>query len=352
VDPSFVGSAPQTSTTGGIKKKKVLLNDQDLLFKQLRDSNFAVVGQLLSQHARRIQETYEGRHQAQSVTEIRDFVGKLGNIQQEHKSLRLHTSLAEDITKQTQTGEFNKMLEVQQSTFGICGTNHQDFVAGMVQQQLVEYLEELMFRQQPAMDVLRLVCLMSLVQGGLKPKQYDYLRKEILQTYGFDLITTIDNMERVGLLRKMDPNRSVNPYGIVRKQLRIIVDDVNEQNPNDFSYVYSGYAPISVRLVQAACTKSVQTTQSATYTFASWRGFEDVIRALPGGPGFEDVQRATDGSSIPVVATKRTLVVFLGGCTHTEISALRFLSARDTRSYIVLTTNILTGKTLLQSLQL
>lgn len=37
--------------------------------------------------------------------------------------------------------------------------------------------------------------------------------------------------------------------------LRLIVDDVDEFHPNDISYVYSGYAPLSVRLVQCALQK-------------------------------------------------------------------------------------------------
>jgi hypothetical protein len=50
-----------------------------------------------------------------------------------------------------------------------------------------------------------------------------------------------------------------------------------------------------------------------------------------------------------------TLVLYLGGCTASEISALRFLSARDerehARDYIVCTTKLINGATFIDSLQ-
>ena len=59
-----------------------------------------------------------------------------------------------------------------------------------------------------------------------------------------------------------------NPYAYIRKTLRLIVDEVDEQNPQDVAYVYSGYAPLSVRLIQCATTKSA-----------------------PAGPGEREVER-------------------------------------------------------------
>ena len=53
------------------------------------DLNFAIVGNILSKNAKRLFEDYEERHQAKTVTQIKDFVGKLGGLQSEHQSLRL-----------------------------------------------------------------------------------------------------------------------------------------------------------------------------------------------------------------------------------------------------------------------
>jgi hypothetical protein len=40
-------------------------------------------------------------------------------------------------------------------------------------------------------------------------------------------------------------------YQTLKKQFNLIVDDIDEQNPTDIAYVYSGYAPLSIRLIQS-----------------------------------------------------------------------------------------------------
>ncbi|CEG81574.1 Putative Transcription factor ScGATA-6 [Rhizopus microsporus] len=99
LDPSLITLAaskgPSTPTTSAtpMKKKKYVLNSSDKLFGQLRDQNFAVVGGILNKVAKRINENYEERHNAKTMAQIRDFVGRLGELQQEHQSLRVRNHL-------------------------------------------------------------------------------------------------------------------------------------------------------------------------------------------------------------------------------------------------------------------
>ena len=67
-----------------------------------------------------------------------------------------------------------------------------------------------------------------------------------------------------------------------RQTFRLFVDDVNEKEPNDISYVYSGYAPLSVRLVQAAVSK------------AGLKPLEETLKLLP-GPTFDETQQLPAG---------------------------------------------------------
>lgn len=117
------------SITGQPDKRKIALNSSDALFARLRNENFSQIGQLLNQTAARINSNYQERHAAQTVGALKDFVSKLGALQQEHQSLRLctvlyyvtylvillDTNLAEFITKNKFTPEFIRNLEAQQS---------------------------------------------------------------------------------------------------------------------------------------------------------------------------------------------------------------------------------------------
>ncbi|CAO3702095.1 unnamed protein product [Rhizopus stolonifer] len=363
-NPTASKGPPAAPSTSPNKKKKYVLNSSDKLFGQLRDHNFAVVGGILNKVAKRINENYEERHNAKTVAQIRDFVGRLNELQQEHQSLRIHTGIAEEIIANTVTDDFNKVLEVQQNV-----------VAGIDGNKETEYIEEMINRHKPLVQVLRLLCLTSLAQGGLKPKQYDHFEREITQTYGYEHIETLHRLEKLGLWQKRTNNGKGN-FAQCRRLLKLIVDDVDEFHPNDISYVYSGYAPLSIRLVQSAMQKApntIQTGSSSASLFSymgsntaqllkentnGWRsGSDDILRLLP-GQSFEIKQKVEYGPETNAAMArakkhglqhgKTTIVFFLGGCTHTEVSAIRFLAQHDEgRDYLVATTQILNGNTFL-----
>lgn len=355
LDAALVGPPQQQQQSGNVdsssssskspvpiaqqKKRPVLLSSEDKLFDNLRDTNFAIVGNLLNKVARRLNDDYEGRHQAKTVSEIRQFVSKLGGLQQEHQSLRLHTGLAEEIMKHTRSEMFNKALEVQQN-----------LVAGVDPSSQHDAIEELIARAAPLESVLRLLCVESFMSSGLKPKDFESFKREILQAYGYQHVLTLDALERLGFFQSRTAVTASGPtrtsYANLRKPLRLIVDEVNEHDPDDISYVYSGYAPLSVRLVQCVVQKPLMTatakgrrgedgTNAGINAGAvGWRGFEDILKNVK-GKTFDEVQR---GEEKAVRARnilngqndrKVTVVFFLGGCTFTEISALRFIGRRE-----------------------
>ncbi len=147
-------------------------------------------------------------------------------------------------------------------------------------------------------------------------------------------------------------------YAYLRKVLRLIVEEVNEQDPNDIAYVYSGYAPLSVRLVQCiiqkqyllSITKGATATNGVSTAGHGWQGFEDALKNVK-GETFNKVQK---GNELAVKARhmlsgtgamKTVVVMFLGGITFTEIAALRFLAKQEEgkRRILICTTGLLNG---------
>ncbi|CAN0442969.1 unnamed protein product, partial [Hapterophycus canaliculatus] len=78
------------------------------------------------------------------------------------------------------------------------------------------------------------------------------------QTYGYQHLYTLNNLEAVGLLKKREKGWGVgsadagSPWPSLRRALRLVNDAVDVRSPADIAYVSSGYAPLSVRLVQAS----------------------------------------------------------------------------------------------------
>ncbi|BGP23278.1 Vacuolar protein-sorting-associated protein 33 [Rhodotorula toruloides] len=375
VDPNLLNPAPAASTStpsqpsfGTLpprKRKHLLTATTDPLFAELRDKNFAVVGTILNRTARRLNEDYEKRHQAKTAAELRQFVGQLNGLQNEHQALRLHTSLTEQIMALTGTDEFNVALEVQQN-----------LVAGVDLATQENSIRDLINQEAPVKTVLRLLCLYSIVSGGIKPKVLEEFKRDILQAYGFDHLPLLISLERLNLLIRPPPSSRSTPkppFVLSRKPLRLIVDDVDEQNPQDPSYVFSGYAPLSVRLVQHALGGGLGGTGSkigATIPgvgasaaggmagvgmgpacLNGWKGIEDVVKALPGAT-IDERQKIDDGSKrLAPGELPTTIVCFLGGITFAEVSALRLLNRQmPSRNLLVVTTDTVTGCSLLTSL--
>ena len=68
----------------------------------------------------------------------------------------------------------------------------------------------------PRAQVLRLLALFCAVQGGMKDKQLQFFRREIMQTYGFESMLLLDNLERAGILRRQEGK---NSFPTVKKGL-------------------------------------------------------------------------------------------------------------------------------------
>lgn len=102
--------------------------------------------------------------------------------------------------------------------------------------------------------------------------------------------------------------------------MRLVTEEEPDslEEPLDISYVYSGYAPLSVRLVQCVVEKggvlgvpgasdsvdggkkgkTSQLGKVRAHPILGWKGFEDVLESLPGETidVVQTGQRGSDGS--------------------------------------------------------
>ncbi|OMO65475.1 Sec1-like protein [Corchorus capsularis] len=316
------------------KKMKVPLNSSDKLFKEIRDLNFEVVTQVLRQKATSMKQDYtEMTTTNQSVSELKDFVKKLNSLPE----MTRHINLAQHLSTFTSKPSFLAKLDMEHT-----------IIEASSYESCFEYIEEMIQKQEPLVNVLRLLILFSVTNSGLPKKQFDYLRRELLHSYGFEHMATLNNLEKAGLFKKQE---SKSNWLTVKRALQLVVEDTDTANPNDIAYVFSGYAPLSIRLVQHAVR-------------SGWRPMEEMLKLLPGphtetkkagfasSASFDTLQAASNG--VEKIADGRrslVLVVFVGGVTFAEISALRFLSAQEGMAYDVIigTTKIVNGSTLAES---
>ncbi|CAK9825400.1 Vacuolar protein sorting-associated protein 33A [Anthophora retusa] len=312
--------------------KQIILNSAEELYAEIRDRNFSGVGPVLSRKAKVISSQFDERHGDKSVQEIKQFVARLPHMLASKQSLAKHATIAEMIKEVTDSSSFLESLQVEQELLNCIDTDKPN-----------AFIEDMIAQQQPLVKVLRLLCIQSLTNSGLKPKLLDYYKREIIQTYGYQNLPTILNLEKAGLLKQQ---QSARQYAVLRKALRLTVEDESEITPKDISYVHSIYAPLSVRLAEQLVQPN------------GWQGLNDVMGLLP-GPTTASVPynirpsgRRNSITSEVSEPPKLVMVFFIGGCTFAEISALRFLSQQEDLNveFVVCTTKLINGNTFLMSL--
>ena len=319
----------------------------DALYQEVRDQHVEKFGSFLQNQAKALQEShanFTNKEKKKDLTEIHQFVKNIPIFTKNLRSLTNHIHLAELVKASTEESDFRARWQTERS-----------IVEG---ETCYEILEEWIACQYPPYRILKLLCLQSICGGGIKSARYDTVRRDLVQTYGLDFLFVLNNLERAGLLRRRDWMESTSSFAALRKSLILINAEVDPVEPDDISYVSSGYAPLSVRLVQTA--------------IKGWGGKEDILRELPGRlvdveqhsppQDYATAKKGRTGVSLGALAEKirgdnngrkpTMLVVYVGGVTYMEIAALRFLSKRASFPFhiIVVATKIVNGGSMLHNL--
>ncbi|KAG5198042.1 hypothetical protein JEQ12_007732 [Ovis aries] len=319
--------------TSSDKSLKVLLNAEDKVFNEIRNEHFSNVFSFLSQKARNLQAQYD-RRRGMDIKQMKNFVSQeLKGLKQEHRLLSLHIGACESIMKKKTKQDFQELIKTEHA-----------LLEGFNIRESTSYIEEHIDRQVSPIESLRLMCLLSITENGLIPKDYRSLKTQYLQSYGPEHLLTFSNLRRAGLLTEQAPGDTLTAveskvsklvtdkaagkitdafsslakrsnFRAISKKLNLIprVDgEYDLKVPRDMAYVFSGaYVPLSCRIIEQVLERR------------GWQGLDEVVRLLNCSElAFTDMTKDDKASS---ESLRLILVVFLGGCTFSEISALRFL---------------------------
>lgn len=184
-------------------KKSIILNSGEELYTELRDKNFNAVGQILSRHVKTISTQMDERHNDKTVQEIKRFVERLPNMMAYKQSVATHAVIAEMVKEVIDSTEFSDVLEGEQE-FLLCSDVDKPS----------SFIEDLIAKKASFRTVIRLICMQCVAGSGLKPKILDYYKRELVQTYGIEVLLVINNLEKAGILKVQTGSRT---YAVLRK---------------------------------------------------------------------------------------------------------------------------------------
>ena len=294
---------------------------------------------------------------------IKEYYKKLANDNKQ-KGEKLSMTLLGELTK-----ELNEFVEIKDKIIMLENLinylikskennlylnyieKEQLMLAGDLPHNLYNYYEEHLYEQRDIKSLIKLMVIESLTQNGIK--DYQKLKREILNIYGYQYIFLLRDLEQIGWLKEkvfltnifnLRKNITELTHIQLNEKLNLVNLNYDSKNIQDCSYVFGGYCPLSLRLIETALE-------------GKWNKLNDTIKKIPGYlayPQNEDVITNLEKD------TNIILIVFVGGITFTEIEGIRYLNRKLREEYInkkrdkklqlvIITTGILNTKKIFEN---
>lgn len=224
----------------------------------------------------------------------------------------------------------------------------QIMLSGDLPENLHNYYDEHLCEKKDLISLIRLMVLESLTQNGIK--DYQKLKREILNIYGYQKIFLFKDLENLDwlkekqILKNIKKNITTITYNQLNEKLELLKMNNDPLIIEDCSYVLGGFCPLSLRLIERAIE-------------GKWGKIVEVLKKMPGTTDFPSNETFI---SNPVKNKNIIFIIFVGGITYTEIEGIRFLNRKFNEEYkdgkrkktqfMILTTGILNSKKIFGSL--
>jgi lysine-specific histone demethylase 1 len=195
--------------------------------------------------------------------------------------------------------------------------NEQILLTGVLPSNLHLFYEDYISDKRDLYKLLKLMSIESLTLGGIK--DYNSIKKEILNVYGYQNIFLFRDLENLGWLRDKSSSKNSIYMNYIQlcQKLELVKMDYNNEKPEDCSYVMGGYCPIGLKLIE----KGLE---------GKWNKIQEYIKKLPGEASFPNDESEIYNSTEEI---NTIFLIFIGGVTYTEIEAVRFLNRKFKENY-------------------
>lgn len=295
---------------------KIDLSKNDKFYTMIKDYNFTKIRTFLpnrlKEHSLILEE---GKKKTDDMRKIQENLVKVKQVQEERASLANHINIADFISKKQKLPIYKFYLNFEQS-----------MLVGELPEKINDFIEDEIGKKANKYNILKIICLESIIHGGIRYRNYEQIKKDFLNVYGYKEIFLWHNLEKMEILKSQDNNYF---YSAANTDLKLIYEEIDFNNPNDSSYAYSGYCPICVRLIEKAFKDG-------------WNTIKETLKKIPGESDFpSDESEMTNENN----EKKYFLVVFIGGITYGELGAIRYLNKSfKNKKIIVLTTSMINSK--------
>lgn len=382
--------------TGLLVSRKESLVDE--LYVSIKHLNFAALGPKLNTLAKFIQSEYSVSELAKDMAELRRLVSSLGSLATKQELVRKHTVLCEailDILKSDINGPYThnfreKWVQIQNDFFDL---EYKDQLAAFF-----AFLDEMISPEV----ALSFICLISLANDGVRPKDLESLEQAISISFGktwaialfnlkrykivkvntksndffsnfsfgrMEIETTTTTTTTAGVAQENDEKYSdvlnvgvtggqdvyKSTYTLINKFWNLHPDDDERAIESVADYTLPGFAlsagtvPLTTRFVESLYFRDFLRYKpvNSVSRRPNWTGL-NLDTMFKGQTVDRNLCDELDKRK-PVSAVRQEylFVVYIGGVTRSELSVLQHLQARLKKQIYVVTTGFVNNKKLM-----
>ena len=241
----------------------------------------------------------------------------------------------------------NYVIEsIQSSNYIKYIEKEQIMLAGDLPENIYNFYEEHLYQKRDFVSLLKLLIIENLTQNGIK--DYQNLKREILNIYGYQHLFLFRDLEAIGWLKEkiflgnlLNIHKNIIEFNHnqLNEKLGLVNFNFDPKNIEDCSYVFGGYCPLSLRLIELAAQ-------------GKWNKYMDILKKIP---GYVSCPKNENVITFPENNENIIVIIFLGGVTYSEIEGIRYLNRKYNEEYlnkkrnkkiqfVILTTGILNAK--------
>jgi len=384
-----------------VGETKYRLNDE--LYNELKHLNFASIGIKLNELAKFIQNEFSAKDNLQSLNEMKKLVSNLGNLTSKQDLIKKHTFLSESILNYIRNGEieneptksnrkfneYEKFLNFENELFDIDYKTQMNYLRGFLSENFNYKI------------VLSTIVLISIINDGIKEKDFNIVYTEILDNFGMEIIFVMDNLvdnkivkindnndllsgaltyltnqdknenkdenkenTKIGISGGIDTYKS--NYTLINKfwNLHPIVEESAEtksgllidEYPNPSFTLPSNTVPLLSRLIESLYLRDFLQYKPVNNTSKrpNWDklGLDTMFHGKTTDINIDDTLDDRNNNSSTDQKEEFVVIVCIGGITRGEISCLRYLEQRlqkigIAKRFIILTSGIVNSNKLL-----
>jgi hypothetical protein len=189
----------------------VYVNDE--LYPHLKHFNFSSIGPKLNKLAKSIQAQQQQikGNDSFDLTEIKTIVNNLGTLSQQQELIKKYTDISEEIL--CTINEDETFLQFENVIFEL------DYKAQLT--TLRQFFDQNVDQE----NILCSVVLISIINDGIKQRDYDWISQEIHDNYGLSMVLTLQKLCQFKLIRVVNDNESFLGFGKKEASLELNNED-------------------------------------------------------------------------------------------------------------------------------